>query len=109
MLGHHRKPRRDYLLEYKSSVLTPSTDARRKSSLSLTQRKRASICDNVARLISRPLIWQRPASCSWVRPSLFRKRLICGPTTFAGIFVWAMLRILSLTLKGKRCWLAKNS
>jgi hypothetical protein len=38
-----------------------------------------------------------------------RKRLICGPTTFAGIFVWAMLRILSLTLKGKGCWIAKNS
>jgi hypothetical protein len=40
---------------------------------------------------------------------LFRKRLICGPTTFAGVFVWAMLRIPSLTLKGKRCLIAKNS
>jgi hypothetical protein len=109
MLGRYRRPCRDYLLEYKSSVLTPSTDAKRKSSLSLTQRNRASICDNVARLISRPLIWQRLANCSWVRPNLLRKRLICGPTTFAGIFVWAMLRILSLTLKGKGCWIAKNS
>lgn len=87
---------------YRSSVLTQSTDAKRKSSLSLTHRKRASICDNVARLISRPLTWQRPASSSCVKPSLFRKRRICGPTTLAGVFVRAMLRNSKLDLKRKK-------
>jgi hypothetical protein len=87
---------------YRSSVLTRSTDAKRKSSLSLTHRKRASICDNVARLISRPLTWQRPANSSCVKPSLFRKRLICGPTMFAGVFVRAMLRNSKLDHKRKK-------
>jgi hypothetical protein len=87
---------------YRSSVLTQRTDAKRKSSLSLTQRKRASICDKVARLISRPLTWQRPANSSCVKPSLFRKRLICGPTMFAGVFVRAMLRNSELDHKRKK-------
>jgi hypothetical protein len=78
---------------YKSSVETLKTEASRKSSVSFTQRSRASMCDRVPRLISKPANWQRVASCSWVRRSLFRNFLICGPTTLAGVLVRAMLSL----------------
>lgn len=75
----------------RSSVFTLKTFASRKSSLSLTHRMRASICDRVPRLISNPLSWHLAANCSWVKRRFFRNFLICGPTTFAGLFVRAML------------------
>jgi len=75
---------------YKSSVVTPRTEARRKSSLSLTHRNRASICDKVPLLMSKPANWQRAANSSCVRPDLLRNFLICGPTTLAGVLVRAM-------------------
>jgi hypothetical protein len=85
---------------YKSSVRTFRMEAKSESSLSLTERSRASICESVPRLISKPPNWHRAANCSWVSCNLFRSSLICGPTTLAGFLVWAMLEFeLDLILK----------
>lgn len=75
---------------YRSSVETLKTEANRKSSLSVTQRSRASMCDRVPRLISSPANWHRVASCSWVRRNLFRNLLTCGPMMLAGVLVRIM-------------------
>lgn len=75
----------------KSSIGVLSTRASLNSSESVTHRSRASICERIARLKSRPCNWQRAARSSWLKASLFRNFRICGPTTLAGVLVRAML------------------
>jgi len=75
----------------KSSIGVLSTRASLNSSESVTHRSRASIWERIARLKSRPCNWQRAASSSWLKASLFRNFRICGPTTLAGVLVRAML------------------
>ena len=75
----------------RESVDTPRIEARRKSSSSLTQRIRASICPNVDLLKSKPDTWHLAANCSWVISSCFRKCRILGPTIFAGLFAFLVI------------------
>jgi hypothetical protein len=83
---------------YKSFGVNPSTDATIKSSSSEMYRKRISICASVDRLMSKPLIWQRAASRSWLSPRRQRSLRICGPTMFAGNILRGMARKIEIEL-----------
>ena len=73
-----------------------------KSSSSEIYRKRISICANVDRLMSKPPIWQRAASCSWLSPRRQRSLRICGPTMFAGNILRGMARKIELDVISER-------
>lgn len=83
-----RKPGIFSLGGQRSSGVTRKALARQSNSKSETHRNCVSIFANVSRLKSHPQRRQRAASIGWVSPCWSRKRRICGPTMFRGLFMF---------------------